>query len=185
MKKYIAYIFTGIGLAGSYILLNYPGIQIPVKELWLVLSVFLFLSGLFLFARYKLGELNKPLVESPVRLGAIKDLMLTGEKVRVTLENAEIKTRSYYKEVLLEGFPSRVKILDSLYDDNRNYKTQYVVQTYIVFTKQFNTKTYKFISQPTTQTKESVKLYLENEMGIDLYIDTTNPENYYFDWPAS
>jgi hypothetical protein len=72
-------------------------------------------------------------------------------------------------------------MLDALYDSNRNYKTQEIEQTYIVFYKQYGDKTYKFISQSTLQSDDVVRRYMDTQGGIDLYIDKSNPNNYYFD----
>jgi histidinol-phosphate/aromatic aminotransferase/cobyric acid decarboxylase-like protein len=73
--------------------------------------------------------------------------------------------------------------LDALYDGNRNYKKQEVQQTYVVFYKQYNGKTYKFISQATTQNADAVNRYIDRQKGIDLYVDPKNPTGYYFDLP--
>ena len=76
-----------------------------------------------------------------------------------------------------------MEMLDALHDSNRNYKTKEVQQTYIVFYKQYNGSTLKFVSQATTQNADAVKRYIDRQKGIDLYIDPKNPENYYFDLP--
>ena len=76
-----------------------------------------------------------------------------------------------------------MEMLDALYDSNRNYKTHEVQQTYIVFYKQYAGRTYKFVSQPTTQNTEAVRMYTDRQKGVDLYIDRNNPANYYFELP--
>jgi hypothetical protein len=174
----------GVGLLGSFFFLNYKGTTIPVKELWFVLSIFILIAGAYFLAKYKLQQLNNQRNDSNSdRLANIKQLKRTGDKVRVTLDNAEVKCRSYQHEIISEGLPSRIEIVDALYDSNRNYKTQEVQQTYIVFYKQYSGKTYKFVSQATTQNAEAVKMYIDRQKGIDLYIDPKNLTNYYFDLP--
>ena len=156
----------------------------PLKELWFVLSVFILIVGSYFLAKYKLQQLNNMRNGSNSgRLADIERLKRTGDKVRVTLENAEVKSRSYQREIINERLPSRMEMLDALYDSNRNYKTQEVQQTYIVFYKQYNGNNYKFVSQATTQNPHAVKMYIDRLKGIDLYIDPKNPTNYYFDLP--
>ena len=174
----------GVGLLGFFFFLNYKGTAIPVKELWFVVSIFILIAGAYFFAKYKLQQLNNQRNESNGdRLSEIEHLKRTGEKVRVTLDNAEVKTRNYQQEIIGEGLASRMEMLDALYDSNRNYKTQEVQQTYIVFYKQYSGKPYKFVSQATTQNAGVVKRYIDRQKGIDLYIDPKNPTSYYFDWP--
>lgn len=184
MNKLLGYSFISVGLIGFFWFLNYEGTTIPLKELWFVLSICILIAGAYFFAKYKLQQRNSQHNDNNSnRLAEIEQLKRTGNKIRVTLENAEVKSRSYQQEVINEGLPSRMQMLDALYDSNRNYKTQEVQQTYIVFYKQFNGKTYKFVSQATTQNAYAVKSYIERQKGIDLYINPTDPTSYYFDPP--
>ena len=172
----------GVGLLGVFFFLTYKGNTIPVKELWFVLSIFILITGAYFFAKHKLHRLSSQRNNTNSnRLTEIEQLKRTGDKVRVTLDNAEVNSRSYQQETVNEGMPSRMEMLDGLYDSNRNYKTQEIQQTYIVFYKQYNGKTFKFISPATTQNAETVKMYIDRQKGIDLYIDQKNPTNYYFD----
>ena len=174
----------GVGLLGFFWFLNYKGTTIPLKELWFVLSIFTLIAGAYFIAKDKLQKLNNQRSDSnSSRLAEIKQLKRSGDKVKVTLDNAEVKSRSYQKEMINEGLPSRMEMLDALYDSNRNYKTQEIQQTYIVLYKQYNGKMYKFVSQATAQTADAVKRYIDRQKGIDLYIDPKNPTSYYFDLP--
>ena len=174
----------GVGLLGFLFFLEYRGTVIPLKELWFVLSFFIIVEGGYFVAKYKLQKLNNQSDDgNRVRLAEIEQLKHTGDKIKVTLDNAEVKSRSYQQEIINEGLPSRMEMIDALYDSNRNYKTEEVQQTYIVFYKQYGGKTCKFVSRATTQNAESVKMFIDRQKGIDLYIDPKNPENYYFDLP--
>jgi preprotein translocase subunit SecF len=174
----------GIGLLGFFFFLKYKGTAIPLRELWFVLSIFTIVAGAYFYAKYKLNKLNSQQSGSnSSRLAEIQQLKRTGDKVRVTLDNAEVRSRSCQQEIINEGLPSRMEMLDALYDSNRNYKTQEVRQTYIVFYKKYNDKIYKFVSQATAQNADAVKRYIDREKGIDLYIDPKNPDSYYFDLP--
>ena len=91
----------------------------------------------------------------------------------------------YREEVIKDGFPTRMEMLDALYDSNRNYETKEFLQTYIVCYHQYNGKTYKYVSHATIQDPEALKRYIESQNGIDLYIDSKDPGNYYFDLPSA
>ena len=174
----------GVGLVGFFFFLKYNGAAIPVKELWFVLSIFVLIAGAYFLAKHKMQQLNIQRNDSNTnRLAEIEQLKWTGDKVKITLDNAEVKSRSYQQEMINEGLPSRMEMLDALYDCNRNYKTQQIQQTYIVFYKQYNGKLYKFVSQATAQNADAVKRYIDKRKGIDLYIDPKNPTSYYFDLP--
>ena len=174
----------GIGLLGFFFFLKYKGSGIPVKELWFVLSIFILIAGAYFLAKHKLQQLNSHRNHSiSNRLAEIEQLKRTGDKIRITLDNAEVKCRSYQQEIINEGLPSRIEMVDALYDSNRNYKTQNVQQTYIVFYKQYGGKMYKFVSQATAQNADAVRLYIDQQKGVDLYIDGDNPANYYFELP--
>ena len=184
MNKLLGYSLLGVGLLSFFFFLKYQGTAIPLKELWFVLSIFTMAAGGYLVARYKLKKLdNQRNNTNNNRMAEIAQLKRTGDKVKVTLDNSEVKSRNYQQEIINEGLPTRMEMLDALYDINRNYKTEQVQQTYIVFYKQYNGKTYKFVSQATTQNADAVKMYIDRQRGIDLYIDRKNPTNYYFDLP--
>lgn len=185
MNKVFGYSLMGIGLLGFFFFLNYKGTAIPLKALWFVLTIFAMIAGCYFFGKYRLEELNKQRINynNGNRLAEIGHLKQAGDKVKVTLDNAEVKTRSYQQEVNQDSLPSRIEIVDGLYDSNRNYKTEQIQQTYIVFYKEYSGKNYKFVSQATSQNPEAVKLYMDREKGIDLYIDPPNPTSYYFDLP--
>lgn len=172
------------GLLGIFFLLKYEETGIPVKELWFVLSFFLLIAGIYFLAKLKFQELNRKKNNSNSKwLAEIDRLKCTGERIRINLENVEIRSQSYQQEIINEGFPSRTEMLDGLYDSNRNYKSEEIQRTYIVFYKQYNSKTYKFISQATTHSTDSLKMYIEQNGGVDLYIDRKNPTIYYFEIP--
>jgi hypothetical protein len=104
--------------------------------------------------------------------------------VRVTLNNCVVKSRSYQEE-MQNSYPIDIRMLDGLYDSNRNYKTTEVQQTYIVYYKQFGNTNCKFVSPVVNTSADALKRFIENQKGIDLYIDITNPKNYYYDLPLA
>lgn len=181
MNRLSGYSLVSVGLLGFFFFLRYKGTAIPLKELWFVLSIFTLIAGAYFIAKYKLHKVNNQRNDSNDQLADIEKLKRTGEKVRVTVDNAEVKSRSYQQEVINDGLPSRMEIIDGLYESNRNYKTQEIQQTYIIFYKQYNGMEYKFVSQAWTQNIDVVKMYIDRQKGVDLYIDPKNPANYYFD----
>ena len=182
MNRFLGYSLMSVGLLCFLFFLKYTGTAIPIKELWFVLSIFVIIAGGYFFAKYKLQKLNAEQNNSNKdKLIEIERLKRTGEKIRVTLENAEVKTRRYQQEINNEYLPSRMELMNGLYDGNRNYKTEEIQQTYIVFKKKYEGVEYKFVSQATTQNIETVKMYIDRQNGVDLYVDPQNPKNYYFD----
>ena len=169
----------GTGFIGFVFFMNYKGTQIPIKELWFVLSLLIFFAGVYLNVRQKL---KRKFVAEHTPGANISELCATGEKVRLTLQNAEVKTRSYMQQIEQSGLPGRIEMMDALYDDNRNFKAEEIHQTYIVYERQQDGKCCKFISQPIRHDAVSLKLYMDRK-GIDLYIDRSDPTNYYFDIP--
>ncbi|MFC4263974.1 hypothetical protein ACFOWM_13875 [Ferruginibacter yonginensis] len=184
MNRLLGYIFICIGLLTLFGLVNYEGTAIPVKEIWITLSILLISAGLFFLVKYKLINHNTHQNNSNFdRFLEIEELKKIGDKIKITLENSEIKSRNFYQEIINEAIPNKIEILDSVYDSNRNYKTQEIIQTYIVFYKEYNGKTYKYISKATIQNISRVKNLFERQKGFNLFIDPNNPTRYYFEFP--
>ena len=183
MNRLLGYSFIGVGLLGFFFFLNYKGTEILFDELWFTLSIFIIIAGGYFFAKHKLQNLRNQRVDrNSIQLSEIEQLKFTGDKVRVTLDNAEVISKSYQKEIINNGLPTSLEMLDALYDSNQNYKTETIQQTYIVFYKQYRGRTYKFVSQATTQNADDVKSCIDRQNGINLYIDPMTPGNYYFDF---
>ena len=172
-----------VGLFAFLFFLKYNGTAIQLKELWFVLSILTIIAGGYIFAKQKFHKL---LIQSSDsnnnRLAEIERLKRIGDKIKLTLDNVEVKSRSYQQEIINDGFPTRIEMLDSLYDNNRNHKTELVQQTYIVYYKKYNDEMYKFVSHATSQNVDTLKRHIESQKGIELYIDPKNPTNYYFDF---
>ena len=82
----------GVGLLGFVFFMKYKGTAIQLKELWFVLSVFILIAGAYFLAKEKLRQLNNQRNDSNSdRLAEIEYLKRNGDKVRVTLDNAEVK----------------------------------------------------------------------------------------------
>jgi hypothetical protein len=181
MIKLLGYILAIVGLVGFFFFINYNGTEIPLKELWFVVCIFVGVYGAFLIVKQRIQQAGAQNGETS---GLVNKLNLkeTGEIVRVTLDDCVVKTRRYQEEVQ-NDYPLKIKMLDGLYDIDRNYKTTEVQQTYIVYYKRFGNTTYKFVSQAVNSSSDALKRYLEKQNGIDLYIDKANPKNYFYDLP--
>ena len=182
MMKILAYTLSATGFLGFVFFINYKGTAIPLKELWFVVSICLLMAGIYFIIKRKLQTQNNISLNEN-KFSHNEQLRLTGDKIRLTLNDIEIKNRSYQNE-LVNDFPTQTEMLDALYDDKRNYKTEKVQLTYIVFHKKSGDKTFTFISQPTLQTADGLRNYLDYKEGIDLYLDKNNPNNYFFNLPS-
>jgi hypothetical protein len=183
MSKTLGYTFIGIGLIVLMSLLNFGSATIPLKELWLVVSVIIIIVGCYLILKARMEIFPKPDNYNTNRSAEIRRLKTNGDKVRVTLDTAEVKTRSYRHELISADIPSRLEMMDSLFDSNRNHKTQDIEQTYLVYHHPYRGKMYKFISQPISKSEVAVRQYIDADNGVNLYIDSQNPNRYYFEIP--
>lgn len=183
MNKILGYSLISIGITAFVFIVVFRETEISYKAAWFVFSILLIIGGSYFFAKYKIQQLNNQDGENSSRLAEIIQLKLSGDKIKITLDNAEIKSRNYQKEIINDGLPSRTEMLDAIYDGNRNFRTEVIQQTYIVYYKKYNGKNHKFTSQASFMDVDSVKIHIHRNKGIDLYIDPKNPNCYYFDLP--
>ncbi|WP_315822115.1 hypothetical protein [Paraflavitalea speifideaquila] len=177
MFKNPGYIVVALGMMGVAFSLSYSVTWIP-QALCLVLSLCVVGAGIYLMAkRSLLGTSDSHLS----RLLQIEQLQKTGENIKITLDNCEVKSRSWQQEIVNDDMPGRVEMWDGVLAQDRNHKTVAILQTYIVFQKKYRGQTYKFISQPTLQSDVALKMHID-EGQVGLYIDKKNPSHYYFDW---
>jgi hypothetical protein len=180
MRRLIAYILQIIGVFGALFFYNYEGTAIPAREAWFVLSMIIAAAGVCWLAWIKI---TRKFTQSDSQVSKLQQLRETGEHIRVTLDHCEVKSRSFQQEVISDGLPSQTEMLESLFDKNRNYKTENVVQTYIVYYKKYNGVEYKYISEPTSASAVELSILIDNLKGVDLYIDKNNPVIYVFQLP--
>ena len=117
MYKVLGYILLAIGLPCCLFFLKFYGTGIPLRGLWFVLSIFTIIAGSAFIVRARL-KTHKQAYD--VQLKQVEHLKCTGKKVKVTLSNAEVKTRTYQAEVSPERLATRIEMIDALYDSNRN-----------------------------------------------------------------
>ncbi len=108
MQKTLGKIILAIGIVVFVFFLYYRGNAIPVKELWFTLSIFIMGAGAYYIAKHKLEQPATLVTHDSSRFNETQQLIDNGEKVKVTLDNAEVKTRSYQQEAIKEDMPTQI-----------------------------------------------------------------------------
>lgn len=181
MKKYYVYILLATGFIALEYFLDNGRVIVPVKELWFSVSLFAIAIAAVVFVNWRANRVvAAPRSNEPNDLA--ERLKRTGEVVRVTLDNCEVKSRSWQQEVTGSSWPSELEMLDAL--QGRNYKTEEIRQTYLVVYKDYNGRRYKFVSDAIAHDEVTVRMLMDREGGFNLYVDKANPADYYFDMPA-
>lgn len=152
MSTFFGYFFIVIGFAAAVFFITYSGEAIASKELFIVFSIFFIIIGGFLIVQQKFETFRQNFAGGQLA-ARNNQLIKKGEKLRVTLNNCEIK------------------------EETKGSLTQ----SYLVFTKQYQNQLYTFTSQPAKETAAVLRKYLQDNDGIDLYIDRQDPHHYYFD----
>ncbi|MDH7462726.1 hypothetical protein QEG73_15645 [Chitinophagaceae bacterium 26-R-25] len=181
MNRIAGYILVTLGMIGIGFFITYHGSAIPLKELWFMLSLTVAIAGAFVMAKNVMRN-NKFGAVDDAEFQRIQVLKSSGEKVALTLDNCEVRTRSYVQEITNDEMPGRTQMIDGLFASERNYQTQEIVQTYIVLQRKYDDRMLNFYSPPVTMSEESLRFYLSEANRIFLYIDKQNPRNYYFDF---
>lgn len=148
------------------------------RELWLVLGLLSIAAGVILLLKQKFTTLTTP--ASPHT--DIEKLRLSGHHIRITLDNCEVKHRSFHQDAGEELLPSERASIDALFQTQSSSGSAEINQTYLVVEKTFNGMPYKFVSHPTILDPVTVKMRIEQKGG-DLYIDKSNPSLYFFQLP--
>jgi hypothetical protein len=148
------------------------------RELWFVLGLSSVAAGLIILLKQKFTTLTTP--ASPLK--NIEKLRLSGHHIRITLDNCEVKHRSFHQDAGEELLPSQRASIDALFQPNASTGSAEINQTYLVVEKIFNEMPYKFVSHPSPLDPVTVKMRIEQKGG-DLYIDKANPLIYFFQLP--
>ena len=148
------------------------------RELWFVLGLLSVAAGLIILLKQKFTTLTTP--ASPPK--NFENLRLSGHHIRITLDNCEVKHRSFQQDADEELLPSQTASVDALFQPKSSTSSAEVNQTYLVVEKTFNGMPYKFVSHPSPLDPVTVKMRIEQKGG-DLYIDKADPTVYYFQLP--
>lgn len=180
MIRFLEYALRGIGLLSLVILLSYQGSMTSLRVLCIVLIILATIGGSYMLALRTLRARSQRSKNSNNRLKEIDCLKRSGDRVQLTLDNAEVKSSSYQQEVISEEMPTKIEMIDAWYDGARNYKTKSIVQTYVVVTQQYGGKLRKYVSPALALPTDVVVRCIEAGESY-LYMDPENPERYFFD----
>lgn len=179
MNRLYGYILTALGLIVIVFFLNYEGDAIPLRELWFSLGLFVLVAGAYFQVKHKWST-GRVEGRSNAQADFIDRLMRTGEVVRITLDNCEVRTRNWQQEVQSPAWPSRMDMLDAIGEAGYNPATEEIRQTYLVFYKDYGGRKYKFVSNAITKDAVAVRIWMDRNGGVNLYVDKDNPAVYYF-----
>jgi hypothetical protein len=103
-------------------------------------------------------------------------------KLTVNSGEIEILDRSYFSEVESTGY-SMAHSADALYDPTRNVKTVRKWVSVLVYNDFIHRgKKFRLNSISIDMDKEAIKKIISSKVSsIDIYFDSNNPENHYFD----
>ena len=174
IKKLSGYLLAGIGLLGFTYFKSYKGDTIPLPILWLVLSLAIALIGAYLIVSAKLKRQVQKLDESKTKNFLIRE---KGERILIHFDNCEFKTGTI-SESNQESF-SRVQMIDSLYDPNRNYTENNRFVTYLIYKHKNGGISERFVSSPFSIDDTMLKYYV-SQNKIVLYVDRFDRTKYFF-----
>lgn len=113
---------------------------------------------------------------------SLLDLKKNGEKLTIQFEDCEIKTREYFEATSSDSFPTRIEMLDSLYNPNRSYEgTKKVISVLIYKYKDSTGKSMEFRSDSIEMPLETLRYILVNRKTTTIFFDKANWNRYYFD----
>ena len=157
---------------------NFEVTQLTCMQKWIVyLGVFVvtFIVGI-------VSALRKHLRQNKMN-DYEKDLRANGKRFIVQLGDCEVKTNSYYENVDKVGsLPSRVEMLDALYDDSRLTQSVKKSLSVLIYRKTDPSgKIFEFRSKVIELSREDVYRFIEQKKEGTLYVDERNWNRYYFD----
>ena len=176
IKKLFGYTVAGIAFIAIIFFSYYKGYLISYTNLWLILSMMVFLIAFYVAATIKT---KKEIVTSLNDSNRRDKLIATGEKIRLDIDSCEIKENDYYEEIPNQG-AMEMRSIDALFDPNENYKEKYIDQSAIIYLHKIGDKTEKYISQVFPFGTEVLTLHILNN-DIILYVDRFDRNNYLFD----
>jgi hypothetical protein len=183
-KRILAWILFGIGILILAFFRNYTGNVIPYPWLIYVSGILCFLIGFFLLRKTPTIDQNKIMEKAKA---FINDLKTNGEKLKVDLENCEIKENHYYEEQDHFKNASDIELLtakDLIYLYNKLNYTPSDNQTYqsvVIFKTNYKGKDRTFYSPTIPKDKNNLLFKFGEQKTTTIYIDTNDSDKYYFD----
>ncbi|MFT3824380.1 MAG: hypothetical protein QM731_10690 [Chitinophagaceae bacterium] len=179
MNKTVGFILTVIGSIFLLFFINYSADIIPLRGSGIIISLLVLAAGIYILIKQKKPAAGQ-LSAQKNKASQIERLVQHGEKLTLTLDDIDIRTRSYQNEIINTGVPSDTEMPEALFNENRTFKTEVINQTYIVFNRKYSSGSVKYISQPIKTDSFHLRKYIDEKGSIELYIDRADPNNYYF-----
>ena len=109
-------------------------------------------------------------------------LRLIWKKIKIDLEDCVIKTREGYEDTAVDSIPSKVEMLDALYDSNRGHDQVRTCVSVLLYRYRISeSKEMEFRSDLIKLPLESLRLRLDRQKFTYIYVDPNSYNNYLFD----
>jgi YbbR domain-containing protein len=112
----------------------------------------------------------------------LEEIKRTWTKIKVHVSECSIKTNNYSHEVQIES--GRAAAINSAFGkDISNVKVEHDFQTVLYCTKDnpMDGKSYTYFSGIINKDKKTLEIYCSLDKTVDLYINPTNTQEYFFD----
>ena len=186
-KRIIAYISFGLGFLIITFFKKYTGTIIPYPIVFYLLGFALFIIGIVLIRKTPTLKEQR---DTKILNNEIKNLILSGEKIKIKLSDCTIKENNYVEEVDKYGSGNYLTTLDierniqavnSILSNIGNAEKIHVFQTVLIYTVDINGKIIKFSSRILPYDRINLLFKLDKQKETILYVDKKNREMYYFD----
>lgn len=165
-----------LGLLDIFFFWNYSGEVIPLPMVWLIGGVVMVSLAVFLLFRSFTDAAAS--LDEVVR-DQVDQLKQEGEKIEVNLDECEIMTNNYTRE--LERKSKRAHAIDAVYDSSQNIITETVNQAVLVYKRGINGEEETFYSPTIYKDETSLRWLLERQKKTAIYVDKDDRSLYYFD----
>jgi hypothetical protein len=104
-----------------------------------------------------------------------------GTKVKIYFEDCKIIARENIQDVLPDSLPSKIEMLDSLYDQDKNDRQIDASAAILIYEYKYGNHSTQFRSEEITVPSISLQLRLDQKKYTYVYYDPNNPSKYFFD----
>ncbi|MNE18322.1 hypothetical protein D3C80_1113530 [compost metagenome] len=186
-RRIIAYILLGVGLLILMFFRDYKGTMISFPFIYSLCGLLLCVLGcvlLYLQKKRKALHVHNQYKET------IEDIMQHGQKVKVDLNQCEIRENNYCEErerYAADGLFATLSVaqdiqaLNLLTNATRNVENVQVNQSVIIFHYDYGGRLERFVSPVLPIDRTTLLLKLGRQKETTLYIDHNNTRRYYFD----
>lgn len=104
-----------------------------------------------------------------------------GKKVKVYFKDCKLISQENIQDAVPDSMPSRIEILDSLYDQDRNNRQINVSESILVYDYKYGNQSIQFRSEKIIVPLISLQFRLDQRISTSVYYDPNNPSKYFFD----